>query len=451
MKKRLLALVLVCGCLCVNPIVSYAETNDLETTTEETEKLHFELDTGIIEFDSYEYVSKGFYVSDGDVSKTIVLNFSYTNKENTPKSYTSDFYITAFQNGTEINFSGTYSTEWAPESFLNAHNEVLKDGTLTIGCAFVLQDYSPITIIVRHNGGSEMSEPMVLEIEEYSDDSFDLNRLYGLWEDENSDKSLELSSAEIRLGTSKGSSHTSNPKLWTEGNILYTNYSKCTDLTIEEESGSPLRMYNDEFSFVQVESWPETDTEDGSAEATVLAERTYECYEECPAIPNASDALDIKQSNKSVKRTNGVLEEIVYKYSVGSDVMNEYVKFLEEYGFNVEQVSDKEFVISANNVKVATVMHDGSEMLVYIETNVIDITSIEPQAEDDESSDTVYTDADTITRVQEALNNAGFNCGTPDGIAGSGTYSALNAYQEANGLVVENVITDTLLSALGLK
>ena len=64
---------------------------------------------------------------------------------------------------------------------------------------------------------------------------------------------------------------------------------------------------------------------------------------------------------------------------------------------------------------------------------------------------TIYTDADTIRKVQEALNSAGYNCGTPDGIAGSGTYAALNAYQDANGLTVENAITDEVLVAMGLK
>lgn len=64
---------------------------------------------------------------------------------------------------------------------------------------------------------------------------------------------------------------------------------------------------------------------------------------------------------------------------------------------------------------------------------------------------TIYTDADTIRKVQEALNSAGYNCGTPDGIAGSGTYAALNAYQDANGLTVENAITDEVLVSMGLK
>ncbi len=62
-----------------------------------------------------------------------------------------------------------------------------------------------------------------------------------------------------------------------------------------------------------------------------------------------------------------------------------------------------------------------------------------------------YSDAETIKKVQEKLNAEGFECGTPDGVAGSGTYSALNSYQKEKGLPVVNAITDELLTAMGLK
>lgn len=63
----------------------------------------------------------------------------------------------------------------------------------------------------------------------------------------------------------------------------------------------------------------------------------------------------------------------------------------------------------------------------------------------------VYTDQETIRKVQVALNEAGYECGTPDGIAGAKTYEALNAYQEANGLPVTNDITDSLLQKMNLQ
>lgn len=63
----------------------------------------------------------------------------------------------------------------------------------------------------------------------------------------------------------------------------------------------------------------------------------------------------------------------------------------------------------------------------------------------------VYTNQETIQKVQTALNEAGYECGTPDGIAGAKTYEALNAYQEANGLPVTNDITDSLLQKMNLQ
>ena len=63
---------------------------------------------------------------------------------------------------------------------------------------------------------------------------------------------------------------------------------------------------------------------------------------------------------------------------------------------------------------------------------------------------TVYTDQTIVKIVQKALNEAGFDCGTPDGIAGSGTAAALKAYQQSKGINVNGVITDELLESLGV-
>ena len=62
----------------------------------------------------------------------------------------------------------------------------------------------------------------------------------------------------------------------------------------------------------------------------------------------------------------------------------------------------------------------------------------------------VYTDAETIRKVQEALNRAGYDCGTPDGIAGNNTNQAIRDYKTDKGLSQNAAITDDLLSALGL-
>ena len=63
---------------------------------------------------------------------------------------------------------------------------------------------------------------------------------------------------------------------------------------------------------------------------------------------------------------------------------------------------------------------------------------------------TQYTDSATVQIVQQALNEAGFDCGNPDGKAGAKTQEALKAYQQSKGINVNGVITDELLEAMGV-
>jgi len=61
-----------------------------------------------------------------------------------------------------------------------------------------------------------------------------------------------------------------------------------------------------------------------------------------------------------------------------------------------------------------------------------------------------YTDKDTVKLVQQALNDAGYDCGTPDGVAGRRTVAAITRFQTDKGLEGTGVIDDALLEALGL-
>lgn len=61
------------------------------------------------------------------------------------------------------------------------------------------------------------------------------------------------------------------------------------------------------------------------------------------------------------------------------------------------------------------------------------------------------SDKDLVQQVQQKLNEAGFDCGTPDGIAGKKTKSAITAYQKDKGLEVTGTINDALLESLGIK
>lgn len=61
-----------------------------------------------------------------------------------------------------------------------------------------------------------------------------------------------------------------------------------------------------------------------------------------------------------------------------------------------------------------------------------------------------YKDATTIRIVQQALNDAGYNCGNPDGVAGGKTTEAVTKYQTDKGLAVNGQVTDELLQSLNV-
>lgn len=57
---------------------------------------------------------------------------------------------------------------------------------------------------------------------------------------------------------------------------------------------------------------------------------------------------------------------------------------------------------------------------------------------------------DVVMQVQQALNEEGFDCGTPDGAAGKKTKKAIKKYQKREKLEVTGKIDDELLESLGI-
>lgn len=55
---------------------------------------------------------------------------------------------------------------------------------------------------------------------------------------------------------------------------------------------------------------------------------------------------------------------------------------------------------------------------------------------------------DTVKQVQELLNQMGYECGTPDGLAGSKTHEAILRYTKEHGLQESQEITEELLESL---
>lgn len=64
------------------------------------------------------------------------------------------------------------------------------------------------------------------------------------------------------------------------------------------------------------------------------------------------------------------------------------------------------------------------------------------------SSESVITDQETIKLVQSLLNCMGYDCGTPDGIAGNNTKNAIMEYQKLKGKDATGNVTTDLLADL---
>lgn len=60
-------------------------------------------------------------------------------------------------------------------------------------------------------------------------------------------------------------------------------------------------------------------------------------------------------------------------------------------------------------------------------------------------------DKDLIKKVQQALNDQGYDCGEVDGIMGKKSKQALKDFQADNGLTVDGIIGDQVKNALGIS
>ena len=79
-----------------------------------------------------------------------------------------------------------------------------------------------------------------------------------------------------------------------------------------------------------------------------------------------------------------------------------------------------------------------------------------PEPQEEATSDVPTAEIDVsnpeiVKKVQQALNDAGYDCGTPDGKAGPKTAEAVTRYQTDKGLDVTGTIDQALVSALGIN
>jgi N-acetylmuramoyl-L-alanine amidase len=80
----------------------------------------------------------------------------------------------------------------------------------------------------------------------------------------------------------------------------------------------------------------------------------------------------------------------------------------------------------------------------------------DPYAYSDDGQAVAYdnggaSDGSLVAELQQRLARAGYYYGSIDGIMGPSTRRAIRAYERANGLRVDGVIDDQLLSTMGLR
>ena len=112
-----------------------------------------------------------------------------------------------------------------------------------------------------------------------------------------------------------------------------------------------------------------------------------------------------------------------------------------------KQLESKNETISRLQTQIASLESDYEEMLIASDPGRMDETGLTGVllAGDTEME---YRDPATIKAVQEALNAAGYNCGTPDGIWGPNTMTGILEYQKSSGLSETGTVAKELLNSL---
>ncbi len=128
------------------------------------------------------------------------------------------------------------------------------------------------------------------------------------------------------------------------------------------------------------------------------------------------------------------------------------VCFAENKGTTEEMTAQIE-TLESENSKLKEQVEELESENAELKEQIATLKDQEEQETEEVSTEvvgTTYTDQTTTKIVQEALNKKGFDCGTPDGVAGSKTAEAIKSYQKENKINVNGVITDELLESLGV-
>ena len=199
----------------------------------------------------------------------------------------------------------------------------------------------------------------------------------------------------------------------------------------------------------------------------IESEDPIKMYKEAMTFFNGNASLEISVFEAdtdpymiSEDDKDDVIDACFQIFTEGFSEMDEYEKLSSEYlnsSLNT-QAYFSSFTFDHKNVKgVGMTYNLYYEKSIY---NVIffaplnslsDYTSVLTDFDDSLKPVEIISDAATVQKVQEALNQKGYNCGTSDGIAGANTESAVKSYQKDFNLLETGKITNKLLESLSIQ
>ena len=178
MKRILLSLLAAVLCLSLVACGAGAPAGDTtQDTTQDTagdtaaenpnevDTINYETELGSIVYTGYEFADWALVENNQGLTENdqvLILKFDFTNKQAKPAQVQSAFQIQAFQNGVEIKSNLSWSSGGSQYDLIsNYFSDVLKDGTLSFGCMFPLEDSSPVTVMVSDKDGDENAYQMM--------------------------------------------------------------------------------------------------------------------------------------------------------------------------------------------------------------------------------------------------------------------------------------------------
>ena len=418
----------------------------------ETSTYSIETDSAKLSYTGSRMLDPSIPSGDNAGKEYVLVLFDYENNTLDAKEPQQDFWPRVYQNGVELDDLSSRSVNETEDSELldSFYKTVIKGGVLKFGKAYELQGDGPLTVILSQNGASTV-DPV----------SFDVN--IGEEVTVGNDQPGEQPEAADSTGEAEAdTSPTAVEETEAKAAAEPEKKSKWQVSYFLDDFGDPMEddpyvseLYMNEGTFSNTATAGSKLLANTIVEDHLVSLFLYE-YGRNPVV-NASSYYDDEYDVKYKDEDGNVTECFGISYpncdriwlvnDTGvTNAKNHTDQFTLDDSSKILALFNKDQVLS-----VSVKERDGlSSYSFKMDTTGFKDAFTQAFPEQSAKANSI-NDADTVMKVQQALNDAGFDCGTPDGKAGPKTYAALNAYQEANGLPVENAITADILSAMGLE